>query len=137
MHDLPVTTYSQKAQRYFFLKPQALLSELCINRGQRSCIWQPGAEFLYILDLSECFIFMRHLSSHQWYVKLQLYLQSYCSEQLSLHLLEGALHREFALAIKNFPMLETDRSPGQFSNPSHVFSGYHKCLFKAQTHQET
>lgn len=64
MHDLPVTTYSQKAQRYFFLKPQALLSELCINRGQRSCIWQPGAEFLYILDLSECFIFMRHLSSH-------------------------------------------------------------------------
>lgn len=94
------------------------------NIRQRSWIWQPGAEFLYIINLSECYSFIRYCFHETFilsYVKLQFCLQSYCSEQLNLHLLKGPLHSESALDIKNFQILEADWSPGKFSNPSHFF----------------
>lgn len=59
IHNLSLTTYSQRTE-ILLSKASSLIFLTVYNMWQRSWIWQPGGEFLYILNLSESFSFIRY-----------------------------------------------------------------------------
>lgn len=121
IYNLLLTTYSQKAQSFFLLSLKFcfLRCALAQDKGSNFAI---RSRILQILDLSKhCILtsLMYPLTSDMLSFSFIYSLTALNSWALMCQ--NSPLHKELALVINSFPMMEANQFPEQFSDPRWVF----------------